>query len=39
MSFEEGKAWVTYDPSAVGVDQMVRAINQAGFGAKLLSGG
>jgi hypothetical protein len=30
---------VTYDPSAVTVDEMVRAINQAGFGARLLSGG
>jgi copper chaperone CopZ len=36
VSFEEGKAWVAYDPSMVTVEQMVRAINQAGFGARPL---
>ena len=38
VSFEEAKAWVVYDTSAVTVEQMVRAIDQAGFPARPLAG-
>lgn len=38
VSFYESKAWVTYDPSQVTVEQMVNAINSVGFQAHPLSG-
>lgn len=38
VSFTEGKAWVTYDPSRVRVEQMVQAINGVGFIARQLPG-
>lgn len=38
VSFAEGKAWVTYDPSQVAVERMVRAIDGVGFVARPLSG-
>lgn len=39
VSFDEGKAWVTYDPSKVRVEQMVQAIDGVGFVARPLSDG
>ena len=37
VSFEEAKAWVVYDPSEVTVEQMVHAIDRAGFQARPLA--
>lgn len=39
VSFDEGKAWVTYDPSRVRVEQMVQAIDGVGFVARPLPAG
>ncbi len=39
VSLAEAKAWVTYNPTEVTVDEMVRTIVQAGFEARALSGG
>ncbi len=39
VSFDEGKAWVTYDPSKVTVERMVQAINSVGFVARPLPAG
>lgn len=38
VSFEEAKAWVVYTPSEVTVEQMVQAIDRAGFQARPLAG-
>jgi copper chaperone CopZ len=35
VSFEKQSATVTYDADKVGVEQMIQAINQAGFRASL----
>lgn len=38
VSFYESRAWVTYDPAKVTPEQMVEAINRAGFVARPLPG-
>jgi len=38
VSFEQAKAWVTYDPASVTIERMVEAIAAAGFKARRLPG-